>query len=642
MPPRLPTCSRFTAADASAAASTSYDPEKASYWEAVFSARGIPGLAAGGIVLGFGLGAVCVAAAASAAKLRESASSSASGARARRSRAAREELKKQQQRGDNSFDFVASSNEAETPISTSSSSTSSSAALPCLAALVLLLCAAALSFSCWGTAAAALALRGQPRDSWRAASGLATQAIAALEPGDAAVTLARQAQSGLLSLAQYLPAITSAATGSSSLSAASSSQLLSSIGLDVEALQADATSAAAAAGAVADAGGDAAAAVRRALTDGFEKAKRDYESRSEHVAAAATAGLLALTLGFVGIASVVLGLVSLPSAAAAACCFRRKKTNTSPASSPRTRRFLLAAALAFLAASLSAAAGLGGGGVASEASKDACLYGESAAARLVVSASSSSSSSTSSSSSNGDGDLSSRLALFYLDGGENTKEANSSVFSLLGISPDLEHLLLDDDIAAPKQAQNGTLRKTAALGGAALALLQSDAGRALVAKAGLPSRERRSILNLPETVASLRARAREFEEAAAPEKFTPSLLELKKLPCCALRAASAPWAAAATAGGFVLAAAAALACFAGVAAAGAEGEAPPPPVTEEEEQGAQQRQRASCGCWPRRSRRRDGFFRSRASAGGAGAVAGGAGGDVFPEGEVEPRPWPTL
>ena len=163
-------------------------------------------------------------------------------------------------------------------------------------------------------------------------------------------------------------------------------------------------------------------------------------------------------------------------------------------------------------------------------------------------------------------------------------------------------LLADNDAAAaaPKP-QNGTTQKAAApLGGAALALLQTDAGRGLVAKAGLPARERRSILNLPETAASLRARAREFEAAAAPSRVAPSLLELKRLPCCALRDASAPWAAAATAGGFVLAAAAALACFAGVAAAGAS------------------------------------------AAGAAAAAAGGGGGDDFPEEEVEPRPWPTL
>ena len=165
-------------------------------------------------------------------------------------------------------------------------------------------------------------------------------------------------------------------------------------------------------------------------------------------------------------------------------------------------------------------------------------------------------------------------------------------------------------------------------------------------------------------MAALRARAREFEGLAAPARFAPSLLSLKQLPCCALPGASAPWAAAATAGGFVLAAAASLACFAGVAAAaagagaGAECEAAAAPLTtavtspeEEEEQTERQRERqqraSSCGCWPgrgRRRRRRDGFFRSRDAsvAAGTNAAADAGGGDVFPEGEVEPRPWPTL
>ena len=103
VPPRLPACSHLTEGDASAAASTSYDPATPTYW-ASLSAHGVVGLAAGGIVLGFGLGALCVAAAA--------ASSAARRARRSRSKVAREELKKhqqQQQRGGNSFDFVASS-----------------------------------------------------------------------------------------------------------------------------------------------------------------------------------------------------------------------------------------------------------------------------------------------------------------------------------------------------------------------------------------------------------------------------------------------------------------------------------------------------------------------------------------------------
>ena len=604
---------------------------------------------------------MCVAAAALASRVSRAASAAA---RYRR-RAAREELKRQreQQQQGNSFDIVAASNAAQ--ISTSTSSSPSSATLPCLSALVLLLCAAVFSLSCWGIIAAATALRGQPRASWQAASGAANAASAALVPGDAAVTLARQTQSGLLSLAESLPAIVSTATGGDTVSSSSSSStLLASLGLDVPALQADATSAAAAAGTVADRGGDAAAAVRSALTEGLEKAKSKYETRSEHAAAAATAGALALTLGFLGVASLALGAVSFSSVAAAAVCLRGRRRRTSndsnsgigsPSSSPpRTRSFLLAAAMAFVAASLGTAAGLAGGAVAAEASRDVCLYGETAVARLVVSAWSSGGGGRNS-------DLASRLALFYLDGDAAAAAANknASVFSLLGITPDLERLLLSDgdgDTSSTPKAQNGTLKKTAALGGAALALLQTDVGRNLVAKAGLPARERRSILNLPDTVVSLRARVREFEKAAAPSQVAPSLLSLKKLPCCVVRDASAPWAAASMAGGFVLAAAASLACFAGVAAAAAAGVAAGAPqsapatmataaAAAKEEHGTrgggeeEREKRVSCGCWPRRYRRRDGFFRSRDAA--AAESAGGRTGDQFEE-EVERRPWPTL
>jgi len=342
------------------------------------------------------------------------------------------------------------------------------------------------------------------------------------------------------------------------------------------------------------------------------------------------------------------------------CCRRPKeKRENGPSPRSRTRVLIAAAAVSFLASSLAVAAGLAGGAVASEASRDACLFGETAAAREIVRKTSGSNSKGS------EGDLASKVALFYLDGGNSTSGKNESVFSLFGITPELEQLLLSSG------DKNGmTSSSPSSLGGAALAFLQTDTGRSLVARAGLPARERRSILNLPDTVTSLRTTAKEFERAAAPTVVSqPALLQLKQLPCCALPRASAPWAAASTAGGFVLAAAASLACFASVAWAGRVEEemissssssavVVPSPSSlavlreedEEEEEGELVGQNRARGCLPSwwRRRRRDGFFRSRdAAAAGAGRRGGGGSGGETGTGGGEdevfsPRPWPTL